>query len=448
MNSCGYWYNELVCFLFWRLSRFLILRNDFKRKLNFEKAKCIQNILSKKTKKPSTILSREIWRAHRGSIRSRRTSDWSREQMRRLFAKSTDIHDLMLVFVQSLYVRSPAGVFIKSLDVRDPTVVFIKSLDVPDPTGALLQLHREGGALFSFIPSSIQESSLIHGTIFCVSQIEWYHNGRLIRPSNRYDLKLTKDGVCSLCIRTALPEDAGHYTCCATNLIGRDTCSAELFIEGASIIDETSYVAPETLRRMMKRWVVCNLSFVAFYWLEVHVWWCLITTRRIFNVLFSSTSSDLMCFSVYKFMSDVFFQSWGTSSRVTRFGRRVREIFQTSFSEGSKWPRDSRRSNGSIRLRRQWPAEPGHVLVSRRSWSVRRPSPQDRHKWGGHQFTHFRRHVEIRQRVVHMCGQQCGRKRPVPSPTQRPSWVQSSMSQIDITSLISNRYNLSDLRSI
>lgn len=50
----------------------------------------------------------------------------------------------------------------------------------------------------------------------------------------------------------ALPEDSGYYTCCATNLAGRDTCSAELNVGPVSVIDESSYVTPETLKRMMR----------------------------------------------------------------------------------------------------------------------------------------------------------------------------------------------------
>lgn len=93
-----------------------------------------------------------------------------------------------------------------------------------------------------------------NGFLWCV-QIMWYHNGRLIRPSNRYEMKLTKDGYCSLRIRMAFPEDAGHYTCCATNIVGRDTCSVELYNESTNIIDETSYVAPETLHRILTKYV-------------------------------------------------------------------------------------------------------------------------------------------------------------------------------------------------
>ncbi len=40
---------------------------------------------------------------------------------------------------------------------------------------------------------------------------------------------------------------------CATNIVGRDTSSAELYMEGLGKIDDTSYIDPETLRRMQKR---------------------------------------------------------------------------------------------------------------------------------------------------------------------------------------------------
>jgi protein-arginine kinase len=86
-----------------------------------------------------------------------------------------------------------------------------------------------------------------------VPQIQWYQNGRAVRPSQRYEARVTRDGYASLRIRTAFPEDRGHYTCCATNIAGRDACSAELFVEGLSSIDETSYVNPDTLRRIQRR---------------------------------------------------------------------------------------------------------------------------------------------------------------------------------------------------
>ncbi len=75
-------------------------------------------------------------------------------------------------------------------------------------------------------------------------------------------MKLTKDGFISLRIFNPAKEDGGHYTCCATNVVGRDTTSAELDVEGGEI-DETSYVGPDALRRMLGRYV--HVPAISFY---------------------------------------------------------------------------------------------------------------------------------------------------------------------------------------
>lgn len=75
-------------------------------------------------------------------------------------------------------------------------------------------------------------------------------------------MKYTREGYCSLRVQTAFPEDAGFYTVCVTNIVGRDTSSAELYRHGLGEIDDTSYVTPETLRRMQKR---CVFSLVCLF---------------------------------------------------------------------------------------------------------------------------------------------------------------------------------------
>lgn len=87
-------------------------------------------------------------------------------------------------------------------------------------------------------------------------QIQWFHNGRLVRPSKKYEMKLTKDGACSLKIKAVGPDDVGIYTCSATNVMGQEYSSAELYIADAKAVDETSYVSPEALRRMTYRLLV------------------------------------------------------------------------------------------------------------------------------------------------------------------------------------------------
>ena len=53
-----------------------------------------------------------------------------------------------------------------------------------------------------------------------------------------------------------------YISVCATNIVGRDTSSAELYMEGLGKIDDTSYIDPETLRRMQKRWDILILILI------------------------------------------------------------------------------------------------------------------------------------------------------------------------------------------
>ena len=84
-------------------------------------------------------------------------------------------------------------------------------------------------------------------------KVAWYKDGHRVKRSNRYDIKYDRDGFCTLRIRVALPEDAGHYTVLAVNSLGKDTCSSQLLVEGLGAIDATSFVAPETLDRILRR---------------------------------------------------------------------------------------------------------------------------------------------------------------------------------------------------
>ena len=45
----------------------------------------------------------------------------------------------------------------------------------------------------------------------------------------------------------------GRYTCMATNAMGQASSQAQLSVEPDEPVDETSYVSPDTLRRLMIR---------------------------------------------------------------------------------------------------------------------------------------------------------------------------------------------------
>jgi len=49
----------------------------------------------------------------------------------------------------------------------------------------------------------------LNSTLLAVVQVHWYRNDQLLRPSRRHEMKLTRDGVCSLRIRDVTADDAG-----------------------------------------------------------------------------------------------------------------------------------------------------------------------------------------------------------------------------------------------
>ncbi|CAH1789058.1 unnamed protein product, partial [Owenia fusiformis] len=73
--------------------------------------------------------------------------------------------------------------------------------------------------------------------------IQWKKDGVPIEPSDKFNL--TRDGGnISFTINGTNPEDAGTYTCVASNASGKVECSANLQVEGGEIV--TDIIAPET----------------------------------------------------------------------------------------------------------------------------------------------------------------------------------------------------------
>lgn len=112
----------------------------------------------------------------------------------------------------------------------------------------------------------LRKNAHVSATPLCMSialfacQIAWYKDGKRIKRSSRYEIKYTQDGYSTLRIRMALPEDAGHYTMLAVNSAGKTTCSSELYVDVVGNIDATSFVAPETLDRILRRYdIFCEI---------------------------------------------------------------------------------------------------------------------------------------------------------------------------------------------
>ncbi|XP_075053930.1 palladin isoform X1 [Mixophyes fleayi] len=70
--------------------------------------------------------------------------------------------------------------------------------------------------------------------------IRWFCEGRELHNSPDIIITSESDGLHALVIAEAFEDDTGRYTCVATNCLGSDTSSAEVFVEGASSSDSES----------------------------------------------------------------------------------------------------------------------------------------------------------------------------------------------------------------
>jgi len=63
-------------------------------------------------------------------------------------------------------------------------------------------------------------------------------------------MRYAMNGECILHVKKATLDDVGSYSCCASNLVGRETSSAEVFSDGVGNIDSTSYISSEALKKI------------------------------------------------------------------------------------------------------------------------------------------------------------------------------------------------------
>ncbi|XP_018086428.1 palladin isoform X2 [Xenopus laevis] len=71
-------------------------------------------------------------------------------------------------------------------------------------------------------------------------EIRWFCEGKELSNSPDIHISSNSNGLHTLVIREAFEEDTGRYTCVASNTLGSDTSSAEIFVEGASSSDSES----------------------------------------------------------------------------------------------------------------------------------------------------------------------------------------------------------------
>ncbi|XP_074678954.1 palladin isoform X4 [Strix aluco] len=73
-----------------------------------------------------------------------------------------------------------------------------------------------------------------------VPDVRWFCEGKELQNSPDIQIRSGSGGLHSLIIAEAFEDDTGRYTCLASNSIGSDSTSAEIFIEGASSTDSES----------------------------------------------------------------------------------------------------------------------------------------------------------------------------------------------------------------
>jgi len=63
-------------------------------------------------------------------------------------------------------------------------------------------------------------------------------------------MQLSRTGECTLRVNQPSHGDIGRYSCCATNIIGRDVCQADVSLQGAELVDNTSYISKEAMEKI------------------------------------------------------------------------------------------------------------------------------------------------------------------------------------------------------
>ena len=84
------------------------------------------------------------------------------------------------------------------------------------------------------VETTIYQKNLINH--FLIPSFQWYYNNQAIKPSKYFQMT-SQNGVHTLHITGAFPEDQGVYKCQALNQAGEVTCIAHLKVNGKWVKD-------------------------------------------------------------------------------------------------------------------------------------------------------------------------------------------------------------------
>lgn len=77
---------------------------------------------------------------------------------------------------------------------------------------------------------------------FPTPMVQWFRNQEPLMNMPGISISQEANGMCALTIAEVFPEDAGEYTCKATNKIGETSSTVSVIVEGTQIIQVTHYI--------------------------------------------------------------------------------------------------------------------------------------------------------------------------------------------------------------
>lgn len=90
------------------------------------------------------------------------------------------------------------------------------------------------------VPTRVMDGQKV--TLTCVvvgkpiPRVQWFHNDTPVEDAKDIIVSQDSEGVCSLTITEAFPENSGEYVCYATNKVGEAVCKSTVIVEGIYIL--------------------------------------------------------------------------------------------------------------------------------------------------------------------------------------------------------------------
>lgn len=101
----------------------------------------------------------------------------------------------------------------------------------------------------------------------CLYISRWFCEGRELHNSPDINISSESDGLQVLVIAEAFEDDTGRYTCTASNWLGSDTSSAEVFVEG-NVLCPHKLIAVSWWALWMKTLCINSPNYIHFFYVN------------------------------------------------------------------------------------------------------------------------------------------------------------------------------------